>query len=214
MYGYVSTIRSPLLGLFFIERRISRTIRPLLYIWGMAHNPWKKQSSKQIYDNPWIRLEEDQVINPGGGKSIYGKVLFKNYAIGIIPLDKEQNTWLVGQWRYTLDAYSWEIPMGGGPKEEGKLESAKRELKEETGLTAGRWSELLQMHTSNSVTDEVGYAYLAQELTPGETEFEETEDLKVWKLPFVEAHQMVLEGQITDGLSMVAIMKLGRMLGL
>lgn len=178
----------------------------------MEENPWKLQNSKRIYDNPWITLEEDQVINPGGGMSQYGKVLFKNYGIGIIPLDEQQNTWLVGQWRYTLNEYSWEIPMGGGPKEVDKLESAKRELKEETGLSAKKWTELLRMHTSNSVTDEEGFAYLAEDLTEGETEFEETEDLKVWKLPFQQAHQMVLDGKITDSLSMVAILKLGRIL--
>ena len=180
----------------------------------MEKNLWKTISSKQIYDNQWITLEEDQVTNPGGGKGIYGKVLFKSYAIGIVPLDNDQNTWLVGQWRYTLGEYSWEIPMGGGPKEEGKLDSAKRELKEETGLTAKKWTEFVKMHTSNSVTDEVGFAFLAEELTEGETEFEETEDLKIRKLPFKEAHQMVLDGQITDSLSMVSILKLGRMLGL
>ena len=168
--------------------------------------------NQPIYDNPWITVEEDMVINPGGGLSQYGKVLFKNFAIGIIPLDEQKNTWLVGQWRYTLGEYSWEIPMGGGPKEEYKLESAKRELKEETGLSARKWTELLKMHTSNSVTDEVGYAFLAEDLTEGETDFEETEDLKIWKLPFSEAHQMVLDGKITDSLSMVAILKLGRML--
>lgn len=180
----------------------------------MDENPWKLQEKKRVYDNPWITLEEDKVINPGGGISHYGKVMFKNYAIGIVPLDEEQNTWLVGQWRYTLDAYSWEIPMGGGPKSEGKVESAKRELKEETGLSAEKWTEFLRLHTSNSVTDEEGFAFLAEGLTEGETEFEETEDLKVWKLPFAEAHRMVLEGKITDSLSMVAILKLGRMLGL
>ncbi|WP_421893582.1 NUDIX domain-containing protein [Marinoscillum sp.] len=178
----------------------------------MEKNPWKKQSSKLIYDNPWITVEEDMVINPGGGLSQYGKVLFKAFAIGIIPMDHEGNTWLVGQWRYTLGEYSWEIPMGGGPKSEPKLESAKRELKEETGLSAGKWTELLTMHTSNSVTDEVGYAFVAEDLTKGETSFEETEDLRIWKLPFSEAHQMVLDGEITDSLSMVAILKLGRML--
>ncbi|RED99761.1 NUDIX domain-containing protein [Marinoscillum furvescens] len=180
----------------------------------MEPNPWKLQKSKRLYDNPWITLEEDEVINPGGGISHYGKVLFKNYAIGIVPLDEEMNTWLVGQWRYTLNEYSWEIPMGGGPKDEPRLDAAKRELKEETGLSAEKWTEFVKMHTSNSVTDEVGFAYLAEGLTQGETEFEETEDLKIWKLPFAEAHQMVLDGKITDSLSMVAIMKLARMLKL
>ncbi len=167
-----------------------------------------------VFENPWIRLDEDEVINPGGGISHYGKVHFKNLAIGIIPMDEEGNTWLVGQWRYSLNEYSWEIPMGGGPLEIDRLDSAKRELKEETGLTASKWTEILKMHTSNSVTDEVGYAYLAEGLTEGETEFEETEDLEIWKLPFKMAYAMVMDGRITDGLSMVAILKLGKTLGL
>lgn len=171
-------------------------------------NPWKKLSGKKIYDNPWIRLDEDEVINPGGGRSIYGKVHFKNYGIGIIPLDENQNTWLVGQWRYTLNEYSWEIPMGGGPVELPLIESAKRELKEETGLMAKTWEELLKMHTSNSVTDEIGYAFVAKDLTEGETEFEETEDLIIRKLPFSDAVKMVMNGEITDSLSMIAILKL------
>lgn len=180
----------------------------------MKANPWKKQSSKRIYDNPWITLEEDQVINPGGGLSHYGKVLFKNFAVGIIPLDQKQNTWLVGQWRYTLNEYSWEIPMGGGSMSKPILQSAKRELKEETGLSAEKWTEFLKMHTSNSVTNEVGFAFLAEGLTQGQTEFEETEDLDIRKLPFADAHRMVMNGEITDSLSMVAILKLGRMLNL
>lgn len=179
----------------------------------MNENPWKKQTGRKIFENPWIVLEEDEVINPGGGISQYGKVLFKNYAIGIIPLDDEQNTWLVGQWRYTLNEYSWEIPMGGGPVDVPLLESAMRELKEETGLTADKWTELLKMHTSNSVTNEVGYAFLAQGLTQGETAFEETEeDLQIRKLPLHEAVQLVTDGKITDSLSMIAILKLARIL--
>ncbi|MFY0608127.1 MAG: NUDIX hydrolase [Cyclobacteriaceae bacterium] len=180
----------------------------------MEKNPWKLKSSKKVYDNPWITVEEDQVTNPSGGESIYGKVLFKNLAIAIIPLDEYQNTWLVGQWRYTLNEYSWEIPMGGGPLLDDPLDSAKKELKEETGLTAKKWECFMKLHTSNSVTNEVGYAFLAQDLTQGQTEFEETEDLKIMKLPFKEVHQMVMEGKITDGLSIAAILKLGRLLGL
>lgn len=175
-------------------------------------NPWITHTSKEVYTNPWITLTEHDVTNPGGGKSLYGKVHYKNWALGIIPLDKERNTWLVGQYRYTLDLYSWEIPMGGGPLDVPKLTSAKRELKEETGITAKKWSEICSIHTSNSVTDEVGVAYLAQELSFGETSFEETEDLKVRKLPFAEALAMCDRGEITDSLSVVAIYRLARML--
>jgi 8-oxo-dGTP pyrophosphatase MutT (NUDIX family) len=171
-------------------------------------NPWKKQKSKLVYENPWVSVLDEEVINPGGGLSQYGRVHFKNLAIGIIPLDAELNTWLVGQWRYPLNLYSWEIPMGGGLRSEDKLASAKRELREETGISANIWEEFLQMHTSNSVTDEVGYAYVAKDLTFGETEFEESEDLTIKKLPFQEAVDMCLNGEITDGLSMVAILKL------
>ena len=178
------------------------------------HNPWKTLSRKHIYDNPWINVEEHQVINPGGGQGIYGKVSFKNKAIGIIPLDREHYTWLVGQYRYTLDEYSWEIPMGGGPVEIDPLLSAQRELKEETGLTAKKWQNISRIHTSNSVTNEEGFVFLAEDLTQGETEFEETEaDLKIMRLPFTEALQMVMDSQITDSLSVAGILKVARLKG-
>lgn len=172
-----------------------------------TNNPWKKLSYKKIYDNPWISVEEYEVINPRGGAGIYGKVKFKNKAIGIIPVDNAGNTWLVGQYRFTLDEYSWEIPMGGGLIGEPLLESARRELKEETGLTALKWTEIMRIHTSNSVTDEEGFVFLAEELTAGATDFDETEDLEVVKLPFREAYQMVLDGRITDSLSVAGILK-------
>ena len=177
-------------------------------------NPWITHSTKEVYDNPWIKLTEHDVTNPGGGKSLYGKVHYKNWALGIIPLDGDQNTWLVGQYRYTLDEYSWEIPMGGGPLDIPRLESAKRELKEETGLTATKWTEICKIHSSNSVTDEVGFAYLAEDLTQGETEFEETEDLRIRKLPFTEAVSMCDRGEITDSLSVAAIYRLARYLNI
>ncbi|MEO9483381.1 MAG: NUDIX hydrolase [Ekhidna sp.] len=179
-----------------------------------VENPWITHSSKEIYANPWIKLTEHDVTNPGGGKGIYGKVHYKNWALGIIPLDEDQNTWLVGQYRYTLEEYSWEIPMGGGLLEVPKLESAKRELKEETGLTAERWTEICSIHTSNSVTDETGFAYLAEGLTHGDTAFEESEDLKIKKLPFQEALMMCDRGEITDSLSVAAIYRLSRILGI
>ncbi len=177
-------------------------------------NPWQTRSQQEEYNNPWITVHEDQVTNPRGGTGIYGWVHFKNKAIGIVPVDERLNTWLVGQYRYTLNEYSWEIPMGGGPNEQDPLESARRELKEETGLTAAKWQKIMRIHTSNSVTDEEGFIYLAQQLTPGETEFDETEDLRIQKLPLADALAMVLEGEITDAISISGIFRVARIFNL
>lgn len=170
-------------------------------------NPWKTISSTPVYNNPWISVREDQVINPKGGPGIYGVVSFKNKAIGIIPIDAEGNTYLIGQYRYSLNEYSWEIPMGGGLLENDILESAKRELKEETGFTASRWTNIARLHTSNSVTDEEGFVFLAEDLTAGETAFEETEELKIKKVSLAEAVRMVMENEITDCISVAGILK-------
>ena len=132
---------------------------------------------------------------------------FRQRAVGVVPLDEEGHTWLVGQWRYTLDAWSWEIPEGGAPAGETALDAARRELAEETGLSAARWSPLLELHTSNSVTDEHAVAWLARGLTPGAAAPDETERLVVRRLPFGEALEMVLDGRITDALAMAALMK-------
>ena len=175
-------------------------------------NPWKTTSTKGIYENPWISVREDQVINPSGNPGIYGVVHFKNKAIGIIPVDEEGYTYLVGQYRYALEEYSWEIPMGGGPIGIDILASAKRELKEETGLIANKWTNVARIHTSNSVTDEEGFIFLAQELTQGETEFEDTEDLKIQKLHLREAVEMVMDNEITDSLSVGGILKVAKLL--
>jgi 8-oxo-dGTP pyrophosphatase MutT (NUDIX family) len=177
-------------------------------------NPWKTKSTETIYQNPWIILEEHQVLNPSGNDGIYGKVTFKNKALAIVPIDHELNTWLVGQYRYTLDEYSWEIPMGGGPVGQDDLDSAKRELKEETGLSAKKWTNIMRLHTSNSVTDEEGFVFLAEELTQGETEFEETEQLQIIKLPIKDAIQKVMDGEITDAISVAALLKVARLLNI
>jgi ADP-ribose pyrophosphatase len=170
-------------------------------------NPWTVVDSQKIYENNWIGLTEHKVINPSGGKGIYGEVHFKNYAIGILPLDDELNTWLVGQYRFPLQAYSWEIPEGGGPLHLEPLDSAKRELLEETGLVATAWKEIQRMHLSNSVSDEYSIIYIAQGLTLGIAQPEETEELVLRKLPFDEAYQLVLNGTITDSMSVAAILK-------
>ncbi len=171
------------------------------------HNPWTVLNKKEVYDNPWIEVTEFDVLNPSGGKGIYGKVHFKNNAIGIIPLDEELNTYLVGQYRFTLSRYSWEIPEGGGPLGTDLLESAKRELKEETGLIAEEWTKLLDLHLSNSVSDEFGCIFMARGLRQEEAMPEETEQLAIKKVPFSAAYEMVEKGIITDSVAVAAILK-------
>jgi 8-oxo-dGTP pyrophosphatase MutT (NUDIX family) len=170
-------------------------------------NPWKITSQQEKYDNPWINVTEYQVINPSGNPGIYGKVHFKNLAIGVIPLDEEMNTYLVGQYRFPLNQYSWEIPEGGGIIGIAPEESARRELLEETGLKAGQCTELLRMHLSNSVSDELAIIYLARDLQQFEAEPEETEQLIIKKVPFEEVYQMVCRGEITDSMAVGAILK-------
>jgi 8-oxo-dGTP pyrophosphatase MutT (NUDIX family) len=178
-------------------------------------NPWTTLSVQEIYENRWIKVDEHQVLNPAGGKGIYGKVHFKNKAIGIVAIDEHDNTWLVGQWRYTLNEWSWEIPEGGGGKEEDPLEAAKRELREETGLIASNWTMIQRLHLSNSVSDEEGFIFLAEGLTHGKNELEETEaDLRTWKLPLKDAVKMVDEGKITDSLSVVGLVRVARRKGM
>ncbi len=171
-------------------------------------NPWKILDQKKIYENPWIELTEFQVINPTGGNGIYGKVHFKHKAVGVIPLDENWNTWLVGQYRFTLNQYSWEIPEGGGEMDEDTLNEAKRELLEETGLIAKNWTKILTMHLSNSVTDEWAVIYLARGLEQKDAQPDETEKLSVKKIPFDEVVQMVEDGLITDAMAVAAIQKI------
>ncbi len=178
-------------------------------------NPWTTLSGEVKYDNRWINVTEYQVINPAGGKGIYGKIHFKNKGIGIIPVDEEGYTWLVGQYRYTLNEFHWEIPEGGGPLDEFPLLAAQRELKEETGISAKKWTSLLRMNPSNSVSDEECIIYLAEDLEFGESLLEDTEaDLKVKRLPLKDAIDMVMRGQITDSMSMIGLLMLARIRGI
>ncbi len=175
-------------------------------------NPWKTLSEKNIYDNPWINITEYQVLNPSGNPGIYGKVHFKNIAIGVLTLDEHMNTYLVGQFRFPINQYSWEMPEGGGLIGTDPLESAKRELLEETGLKAESWTELLRIHLSNSVSDELSIIYLARDFTQFEPEPEETEQLEIRKIPFEEMYNMVCEGKITDSMTVAAVLKLQLMI--
>jgi 8-oxo-dGTP pyrophosphatase MutT (NUDIX family) len=168
---------------------------------------WKKLSSRVIYENPWMTVREDAVINPGGGKNDYGHVHFKNLAVGILPIDEDGNTRLVGQNRYTLGSYSWELPMGGAPLDEDPLAAAQRELREETGLLASTWNELMRVHTSNSITDEAGIVYIATDLEQGDTDPEPSEDITIRSLSIDEAIEMARQGEITDAISVAALFR-------
>jgi 8-oxo-dGTP pyrophosphatase MutT (NUDIX family) len=169
---------------------------------------WKTLETKIIYDNPWITVREDRVINPGGGENDYGYVHFKKRAIAIVPLDQDGNTWIVGQDRFTLGEYSWEVPMGASEADEEPLETAHRELKEETGLTAKTMTSLMRLHTSNSITDEVGFVFVAEDLCAGETQFDEMEVLDIRKLPLHEVVAMIGRGEMTDAISVAAILRI------
>ena len=174
----------------------------------MEHNPWTIKAEKSVYENPWIQVSEFAVTNPSGKDGIYGKVHFKNIAVGVVVLDEEMHTWLVGQYRFPLQQYSWEIPEGGAPEGTDPLLTAHRELKEETGFTAQSWQHLLTMHLSNSVSDELALVYLATDLKAGEWEPEETEQLQLKRVPVQEAFAMVANGVITDAISVAALLKL------
>ncbi|GGA96628.1 NUDIX domain-containing protein [Puia dinghuensis] len=175
-------------------------------------NPWTVLAERPVYDNKWIGVTEYDVLNPSGGKGIYGKVHFKGLAIGILPLDEEGYTWLVGQYRFPLDAYSWEIPEGGGDFAVSPIESARRELKEETGLVAKEYTLIQEMHLSNSVSDERAFIFLARGLHQEEATPEETEQLVVRRVAFDEAFEMVLRGEITDSIAVAGILKVKLML--
>lgn len=172
-----------------------------------AENPWTKLGTEVKYENPWIRINEDKVLNPAGNPGIYGVVHFKTYAIAIIPLDENNNTWIVGQYRYPHNSYEWEVVEGGCPEGTLPLDTAHRELHEEVGLKAETMQMVLEMQLSNSTTDEVSYSYVARGLSYIGEAPEEDERLSIRKLPFEELYQMTLRGEIRDSLSVASILK-------
>jgi 8-oxo-dGTP pyrophosphatase MutT (NUDIX family) len=169
-------------------------------------NPWTTLSRRPVYENPWIAVREDQVLRPDGSPGIYGVVHFKNRAVGVLPIDDQGRIWLVGQYRYPLDAYSWEVPEGGCPESESPEETAHRELREETGLRAGRLELVATAHLSNSVSDELGYVFRATELTQGDDEPEGTERIIARRFDWDTAWAMLQRGEITDSLSVIALL--------
>lgn len=175
-------------------------------------DPWTTVGSREIYTNPWIRVREDRVIRPDGAGGIYGVVEFRNYALGVVPVTDDGDTFLVGQWRYPLGRYSWEIPEGGGPIDRPMAESIAKELKEETGIVAVDWVDLGPFDLSNSVCTETGRVYLARGLTFGPPAPDGDEVIRVARLPMTEAYDMALDGRITDAISVIGLARAVRYL--
>ncbi len=172
------------------------------------NGPWRILSRRQVFENNWISLIDHRVLHPDGSPGEYGVVRFKNIAIGVLPIDENGFAPLVGQHRFPHDHYSWELPEGGGPLGVDPLESAKRELKEETGLTARSWAPLSAFDISNSVTDERAQCFLAWDLEEGEAAPEPSEALTLKRVHIKELLDMVIKGAITDSLTIIMTLML------
>ena len=170
--------------------------------------PWRRVTRRVAYQNAWITVFHDEVTRPDGSPGIYGVVHFANAAVGVVAIDDQDRVALVAQHRYTLDRRSWEIPEGGASPDESPLAGAQRELREEAGVEASEWREIARVHVSNSVTDEAATLFLATDLVHGPTALESTEtDLTLEWVPFSEVMAMVIDGRITDALSVIALQR-------
>jgi len=175
-------------------------------------NPWTTLAVEARFEDPWIRVEEHAVINAAGTRASYGLVRFKKRGVGIVPVDAEGHTFLVGQWRYPLGRYLWEIPEGGHAPEEDAIDAARRELREEVGVTARSWRQMLRMQMSTALTDERVACFLAWNLEPAASEPDPQEVLAVRRLPLVEAIDLVRRGEISDAVSIAALLRLDAMI--
>lgn len=174
---------------------------------SVSTGPWLRHHRRVAYENAWITIWHDDVTRPDGQPGVYGVVHFANLAVGVLAVDEADRVLLVGQHRYALDAYSWEIPEGGVPIGETALEGARRELREETGIEAATWHELARSHLSNSVSDELAVLYVATGLTEGDATPDGTEALDIRWLPFDDVLDMTLDGRITDALTVLAVQR-------
>lgn len=173
--------------------------------------PWRAGAPRRIYENPWIALDEFDAVAPTGAAALYGVVHFKNLALAVVPLHDDGTVTLVGQHRFPHRDYSWEIPEGGGPLGRDPLDGAKRELREEAGLEAAQWRQVLETQLSNSVTDERAVGYVAWDLSPCETAPDPTEDIAIARLPFRQALAGALSGEISDMLTVAMLLRVYHM---
>jgi len=172
---------------------------------SVAAGPWRRRSRTQVYANAWITVWHDEVDRPDGSPGIYGVVHFANEAVGVVVLDDDDRVLLVGQHRYTLDRYSWEIPEGGSPSGEPAVEGAKRELLEETGVTADGWRPIRRFTLSNSISDESGVLFAARARSHEAPSPDPTEDLAIRWVPFDDAIAMIDRAEIVDAMSIMAL---------
>jgi 8-oxo-dGTP pyrophosphatase MutT (NUDIX family) len=171
----------------------------------VVSGPWRRRTRRQVYVNAWIMVWHDEVDRPDGSPGIYGVVHYANEAVGVVVLDDDDRVLLVGQFRYTLDRYSWEIPEGGSPPGEPAVEGAKRELLEETGVTADDWRQIGRFTLSNSISDEAGVLFAAHARSRGTPSPDPTEDLVTRWVPFDEAIAMIDRAEIVDAMSIMAL---------